>query len=151
MIAPLVFAILIALVIVFLVLAIAYFVFPASSPSTSSLSQASSFTLRLDQNLVVEGESIIWQVTIPEDGNWIILSSFYILPAVNSTRYIEVYIKGSRYAIYISPNNAVTPASLTPVLALPFKQGDLVVFQGRNVNNPFTLQAENTFVSFTKT
>nr|WIL04352.1 hypothetical protein Clen_422 [Cedratvirus lena] len=153
MIAPLVFAILIALVLVFLVLTIAYFVFP-SSPSPSSVTttlQSDTFTLRLQENLVVEGESNIWQVTIPSDGNWIILSSFYILPVVNSRRFVDLYLNDELYSVYESPSNAVSAASLTPVAGLPLKQGDRVIFRGRNINNPFTLQAENTFVSFTKT
>ncbi|QIN54217.1 hypothetical protein [Cedratvirus kamchatka] len=153
MIAPLVFAILIALVLVFLVLTIAYFVFPAS-PSASSVTttlQNDTFTLRLQENLVVEGESTVWQVTIPSDGNWIILSSFYILPVVNSRRFVDLYLNDELYSVYESPSNAVSAASLTPVAGLPLKQGDLVIFRGRNINNPFTLQADNTFVSFTKT
>lgn len=155
MIAPIVFAIVIALVIVFLVLAIAYFVFPGStsSPSSSSASTSSGnvFTLRLEQDFVVEGERSIWETVIPSDGDWIILSSFYILPAVNSRRFIDVYLNDERYSVYESPSNATSAASLTPVLGLPLKQGDRVIFRGRNINNPFTLQAQNTFVSFTKT
>lgn len=153
MIAPIVFAIVIALVIVFLVLAIAYFVFPGStsSPSSSSTSTGNVLALRLEQDFVVEGEITIWETVMPSDGNWIILSSFYILPAVNSRRFIDVYLNEERYASYESPSNAVSATSLTPVLGLPLKQGDRVVFRGRNINNPFTLQAQNTFVSFTKT
>nr|WIL02980.1 hypothetical protein Cbor_99 [Cedratvirus borely] len=153
MIAPIVFAILVALVIVFLVLAIAYFAFPGSSPpasSSASTSDGSVFTLRLQENFVVEGERNVWEVVIPSDGDWIVLSSFYILPAVNSRRFIDLYINNDRYAVYESPSNAVSAASLTPVAGLPLKQGDRVVFQGRNINNPFTLQAESTFVSFSK-
>lgn len=154
MIAPIVFAILVALVIVFLVLAIAYFAFPGSPapPDSSSVStsDASSFVLRLQENFIVEGERTIWEVTIPSDGDWIILSSFYILPAVNSTRFIELYLNNSRYAVYESPRNAVTAASLTPVAGLPLKRGDRVSFRGRNINSPFSLQAESTFVTFTK-
>nr|WIL04590.1 hypothetical protein Cduv_110 [Cedratvirus duvanny] len=151
MIAPLVFAILIALVLVFLVLTIAYFVFPSSPSSVTTTLQNDTFTLRLQENLVVEGESTVWQVTIPSDGNWIILSSFYILPVVNSRRFVYLYLNDELYSVYESPSNAVSAASLTPVAGLPLKQGDRVIFRGRNINNPFTLQAENTFVSFTKT
>jgi hypothetical protein len=153
MIAPIVFAILVALVVVFLVLAIAYFAFPGSSPpvsSSSSTSDASVFTLRLQENFVVEGERTVWEVVIPSDGDWIILSSFYILPAVSSRRFINLYVNNDLYAMYESPSNAISGASLTPVAGLPLKRGDRVVFQGRNVNNPFTLQAENTFVNFSK-